>query len=40
MYSLMPNGYYVAPDMTDFLHETVAPGYYTVAFDKDRDVFT
>lgn len=39
MYSLMPNGYYIAPDMTDFLHETVAPGYYTVAFDTDRSAF-
>ena len=39
MYSLMPNGYYVAPDMTDFLKETVAPGYYTVAFDQDRKCF-
>lgn len=39
MYSLMPNGYYVAPDMTDFLQESVAPGYYTVAFDKDRGCF-
>lgn len=39
MYSLMPNGYYIAPDMTDFLHGTVAPGYYTVAFDGDRGCF-
>lgn len=39
MYSLMPNGYYVAPDMTELLHETVAPGYYTVAFDSDRSCF-
>lgn len=39
MYSLAPEGYYVAPELDKLLHEFVEPGYYSVAFNPDRGCF-